>query len=358
MSVINHKGVAPKVVAGRVEIKKKQEQKSPPYLLWLVFVAAVISLLFVIVVGFLLLRTQFPPIQSPQEQYLLFPPPTRSELPQPTKVAINLTPLPITETVEPTKYSAESQQMVSTATLSPVATLKLITATPVATETEEESRPDGEIVVFELDKPFEIDAELSGWSNFPPYPIPFTVFSRNDWDGTSDIEAYWRLAWDHEYLYIGTVVVDDIHVQTQSGKHIFLGDSLELQIDTNPLANAVKLNPSTYQLILSPGDFKLLPPSAHQFQATTQGQMLELAYQPQTKVAALPTKKGYVLETAIAWRDLGVAPSADLVLGIALNINDNDTPNSARQEVMKSHVSNREYSNPTTWGSLRLKRQP
>lgn len=354
MSVINHKGVAPKVVAGRVEIKKKRLQKSPPYLLWLVSAVAVISLLFVMVVGFLLLKTQFPPIQSPQEQRLLFPPPTRSDS-QRTRAETKPTSLPITPTVKPTENSAETLQIVPTATLSPVTTLKLITATPIATTTEV---ADGEIVVFHVDTPFEIDADLSGWSNLPPYPTPFRVFSRDDWDGSNDIEAYWRLAWDETNLYLGTVVVDDSHVQTQSGKYIFLGDSLELQIDTNPLAHAVKLNPSTYQLILSPGDFTLLPPSTHQFQGTTQGQMLELAYQPQTNVAALPTKNGYVLEAAIAWRDLGITPSADLVLGITLNINDNDTPNSARQEVMKSHVNNREYSNPTTWGSLRLKLQP
>ena len=41
-------------------------------------------------------------------------------------------------------------------------------------------------------------------------------------------------------------------------------------------------------------------------------------------------------------------------MGIALNVNDNDTPGTAVQEVMKSHVGSRRSSDPTSWGTIVL----
>ena len=352
MSVINHKDFTPKVVAGRLRTKKKMIKKPPHYLLWLVSSTATISLLFVLAVGVLLVKAQLPPIiRSPEKKHLLLPPPTRSFTRQSTQEIVP-TSLPTD-----VPQSAESNfQIVPTVTLSPTPNLKLITAIPVATTTAIAN--DGEIAVFHIDTPFQIDGDLNGWSNLPPYPSLFTVFSREDWDGSDDIEVYWRLAWDETKLYLAAVIIDDIHAQMQTGKFIFLGDSLELQIDTQPTAQAIKLNRSTYQLILSPGDFALLLPSSYFFQATTQGQMSDATPQTPIELSALPTTNGYVLEAAIAWHDLGFTPSADAILGITLNVNDNDSVGMARQEVMKSQARNREYSNPSTWGRLRLKDQP
>jgi hypothetical protein len=71
-------------------------------------------------------------------------------------------------------------------------------------------------------------------------------------------------------------------------------------------------------------------------------------------VAAQQTDKGYNLEAAIPWSDLELTPAAGAVIGLALNANDNDTPGTAVQEVMMSHVAGRTLTNPTTWGTLTL----
>jgi hypothetical protein len=43
-----------------------------------------------------------------------------------------------------------------------------------------------------------------------------------------------------------------------------------------------------------------------------------------------------------------------MVMGLALNANDNDTPGTAAQEVMMSHVASRTLTDPTSWGTLTL----
>jgi hypothetical protein len=60
------------------------------------------------------------------------------------------------------------------------------------------------------------------------------------------------------------------------------------------------------------------------------------------------------LEAAIPWRDLNLTPSSGLVIGLAVNVNDNDRPGSAVQEMMKSNMAGRRFGDPTTWGTLTL----
>jgi hypothetical protein len=82
--------------------------------------------------------------------------------------------------------------------------------------------------------------------------------------------------------------------------------------------------------------------------------MLDAAAPHSITLTAVPTGSGYVLEAAIPWRDLNLTPAAGLVLGFVLNVNDNDRPGVAVQEMMKSSVPNRRFGDPTTWGTLTL----
>lgn len=82
--------------------------------------------------------------------------------------------------------------------------------------------------------------------------------------------------------------------------------------------------------------------------------MLDAATPHGIMVAATPSSAGYLLEAAIPWRDIGLTPAAGLVLGLAVNINDNDHPGTAIQEMMKSSSPNRRFGDPTSWGTLTL----
>lgn len=189
----------------------------------------------------------------------------------------------------------------------------------------------------------------------PVYTSPYVVFTHRDWDGTDDLEASWAIGWNETYLYLLATISDDRHVQTQTGNTAFRGDSMELQIDTGRATNLnASLTSDDFQISLSPGDFGAIPPSAWRFQGTTASEMLDAPGGHSIQVAAQPTGNGYVLEAAIPWRDLNMTPSPGMVLGLAVNFNDNDTPGTAVQEMMKSSAPNRRFGDPTTWGVLVL----
>jgi hypothetical protein len=200
-----------------------------------------------------------------------------------------------------------------------------------------------------------IDGDLGEWGDEPVYQSAYRVYNVDGWDGTADMTASWRLGWDGTNLYVAVEVLDDIHVQTQTGNQIFRGDSLDMQFDTNRSNSPTEPSPDNFQFILSPGDFGGLPPAAFRFQGTDNGQILDAPGGHHVTVAAQATSSGYALEAAIPWSDLNTTPSPGLVLGLALNANDNDTPGTAVQEVMMSHVPGRTLTNPSTWGTLTLR---
>ena len=214
--------------------------------------------------------------------------------------------------------------------------------------------PSGSVTAQYVNAPFSADGDLAGWTEIPSYASTFSVASVGGWDESDDLQAFWRLAWDDINLYVAVLVVDDVHVQTQTGNLIYLGDSVELQIDTQRSADLGQpINRDDFQLILSPGDFDALQPSVVLLRGTDAGQ---LADEPSSGIvlssAQLPT--GYVLEAVVPWSSLDVRPYSGLELGLALNASDNDTPATAQQEVVKSHVAQRQLGQPSTWGLLIL----
>jgi hypothetical protein len=212
------------------------------------------------------------------------------------------------------------------------------------------------VEAVQLAAPPTIDGSLAEWSGITTYSSAFRVFNAQSWDGTDDLTAVWRLAWDATNLYIGVEVTDNQHVQIQTGNQIFRGDSLDMQFDTNRNGDfGAGLSPDDFQITFSPGDFATLPPSAFRFQGRDTGAILDAPGGHHVTLQALQTSTGYTLEAAIPWSDLALTPQAGLVIGIALNASDNDTPGTAVQEVMMSHVSTRTLTDPRGWGTLTLK---
>ncbi len=211
------------------------------------------------------------------------------------------------------------------------------------------------VLARRFDSPPAIDANLSEYADLPVIESQYQVFSAQGWDRTDDVRAFWRLGWDQLNLYVAVQVEDDTHVQTQTGAEVFKGDSASLQLDTQREADfGPQLSPDDYQIELSPGDFAQIPPSAYRFRGDLRGEATDFLGHS-IQYAAASTGNGYTLEAAIPWRDLGVTPVEGLILGVALNVNDNDTPNTAVQEVLKSHIASRTYRDPTSWGTLVLR---
>lgn len=202
--------------------------------------------------------------------------------------------------------------------------------------------------------PPAIDGSLADWGAPATTASAYIVYTAPGIEPVASVTARWQLAWDADYLYVGVSVTDNRHVQTQSGRLAYRGDSVELQIDTqrNTPPDS-RVAPDDFQLLLSPGDFAGNGPSFWRFQGNPNGAFSDTD-SPAVPVAAQRTADGYVLESAVPWSLLATTPTAGLRLGLALNVNDNDSAESAAQEMMLSNVSGRRLSDPSTWGVLVL----
>lgn len=210
-----------------------------------------------------------------------------------------------------------------------------------------------DITVPRLDTPPTLDGDLSEWGAQTGIAIPF-VTENNGWDGTMDLTAVWWLGWDDANLYLAVHVEDDRHVQSRETKFAYLGDSLELQLDTDREGDfAPQVSPDDFQYVISPGDFAGLPADAFRFQGNDENWPAD-APGTAVQVAARQTADGYLLEAAIPWGDINTTPAPGLVLGAALSNNDIDNPASGTQELMLSHVATRLWRDPTSWGTLTL----
>lgn len=229
------------------------------------------------------------------------------------------------------------------------------TPLPTLTPTSTPPPPDPRALISPYRRPpIDINGDLSEWDGFPSAESMYRVYT-----GTLDaahldtMSATWRAGWDETYLYVGVEVFDDVHVQNRAGRNLFLGDCVEFQLDADPLDDGMVVNGDDYIVLLSPGDFGDVMPSAYLMQGGGDGAFS--ADTPLTiAVAARPTVNGYDLEAAINWSLLGVTPQPGLILGIALNSSDNDTVGAALQEALYSHVPDREYLIPATWGTVIL----
>ena len=216
---------------------------------------------------------------------------------------------------------------------------------------------DGAVEASMMAAPPTVDGDLAEWSSIAAAASSTNrVYSAAGWDGSDDLTAVWQLAWDNSNLYVAVTVTDDTHVQTASGNQIFRGDGVDMQFDTVRDADfGDGLSPDDFQITLSPGDFAGSSPTAFRYRGTAGGAILDAPGGHNVTVAAQQTGTGYTLEAAIPWTDLNLTPAAGLTIGLALNANDNDTPGTAVQEVMMSHMPNRTLTNPTTWGTLTLR---
>ncbi len=203
-------------------------------------------------------------------------------------------------------------------------------------------------------RPPAIDGDLGDWPDGPVVESLYVVHTEAGWDGTADVTARWRLAWDDDALYVGVAVEDDAHVQLQSDTDLFKGDSVEIQLDTGRVdGRPPHLDADTYQCILSPGDFQKIAPGWQCFRGNDRGQMTPVAAES-ARLAARQAGAGYLLEASVGWRDLKVTAEAGRTFGAAFSVTDTDTPGARAQEVFLSNVSARRWSDPTTWGILRL----
>jgi hypothetical protein len=221
--------------------------------------------------------------------------------------------------------------------------------TPAGTALPTATVPRGQPIwrIAYLAQPPRLDGTLSEWPG-SPLDLDALVFGGEFWTGVADLAARSFAGYDREQLYLAAEVQDDVFSQPARGLRLYLGDSLELQLDTDLAGDrsSAVYNNDDFQIGLSPGNFADVAPEAHVWRP-------DAVDAADIAVAARRTATGYTIEAAIPWRLLHVAPSETRLLGLALNVSDNDVPEPA-QLTMLSSTPNRDWADPRSFGTLVL----
>jgi hypothetical protein len=225
-----------------------------------------------------------------------------------------------------------------------------------------------------LTTPPRIDGDIAdsklGVEYWMPLGIPYSHARQGDAGRVT-------LLWGTHFLYVVAEIQDDVLVQTQQGDRLYLGDHLELWLDTDLYGDFddAAHSQDDIQIGLSPGNFDDLPPEAVVWLPAS------LAAQGDTiQVAARRDDHGYTLEAAIPLALLGldldltpdyepvVLPDGALssgmegtfyyrlmvehIVGFGLQATDTDTPGAAAQEQLASQPETLTWGAPLTWGNL------
>lgn len=197
-----------------------------------------------------------------------------------------------------------------------------------------------------------IDGSWSEWKDYTTqYPVTYVVYGGSNWKGSDDLEASYAAVWDYDYLYIGVKVHDDKYVQNAEGQDLYLGDSIEILLDTNFNGDyyTQSLSSDDYQLGISAGNDDDVDKEAFLwFPSSKAGDRSSVDI-------GFTTEEGlYRIEARIPWSVFSVTPAKGMHLGIAVSVSDNDDSEANKQQTMVSSAPNRHLLNPTTWGEIVL----
>ncbi len=211
--------------------------------------------------------------------------------------------------------------------------------------------PGPSVTAFYISPSPIIDGDYSDWSSIT-YPISNVTYGSGYYLNSDDISGSFQVGWDATHLYIGIEVVDNKFVQIANGKWLYLGDSIEILIDSDVSRDYddTSLNFDDHHLGISPGSPQAgVPPEAYIWYPIS-----KRGPTPVVEIAVILTSNGYKIEAAIPLSLFGIFPAADQHFGFAISISDNDAAGRYWQQTLVSNVATRRLTNPTTWGDLVL----
>jgi hypothetical protein len=207
-----------------------------------------------------------------------------------------------------------------------------------------------------------IDGQLSDWNTLvretktdwvPITNIIYDSACGNRFPGNElavDLAGEVLFAYDDTYLFVAFQITDDGFVPySGADNRFFLGDSPQLLIDLDLDGDSSDPN-------LSEDDVQIdfLPQTETSRATLWQLSTLTSGLLADAQTVMTPTATGYVLESAVPWAVLGGAPQPGDRLGVVASVNDNDTPVANNQECIIATAVQRDWQNPTTWGTLLL----
>jgi serine/threonine protein kinase len=355
-------GVAPRMaepssVRWTVPPAPKQVRRAAPRWQWAVLAAAAV-LLVVMVVGLVVLLlgpdtggsleadkpTQFATLVSSRTRT-----PTPAVTPIPTSGSEPATPVVPTFTPILSPEPATPTPFVPTATATVPARPDPERERALLSQVRWRTNNGTPIFVYYAAQPPVLDGVLDEWTG-TAYAAERPIFKPENWQGPADVSGSFYLAWDRDFLYLGLTVHDDRHVQQSTGKNLFNGDDVELQVDANLSGdfNDKNLSPDDGQLGIGVKDLTTGAYEAYLWRPPALEGPLHVS------AAVRPAPDGYVLEVAWPWKALNWSPRTETPFGFCLSLSDDDTPGARTQETMVSTCPNRKFPDPTTWGTLIL----
>ncbi|MCO6451280.1 MAG: hypothetical protein J5I90_10885 [Caldilineales bacterium] len=253
-----------------------------------------------------------------------------------------------TSTLDPTQTSTPIPTPTSTPTVTPTPTpAETATATPYVGPFRNNG---GDYTAFRH-QGIRIDGNLDDWAGIPATQVTIVQSGLENYSGAGDLSVNVRLAWDEANLYYSIDVIDDVHVQEMSGFSLYNGDSSELWIDSDLPTDfdSAIITGDDFQIGFSPGNATGNPAEAAVWYPQRRPE-----WNQQIVAAAALRGGGYALEAAIPWTMLNVQPRSGLVLGYAINANDNDAPDTAAQQTILMQTPGMVWGQPTSFSNLRL----
>ncbi len=284
------------------------------------------------------------------------PTPERPATPTPVVVVVQPTTQPASPTTEPTPTPTRTPTPTPTPTRTPTPTVTLTptsTATPTPSPYAGPYREGNGVDLHARPAPFPpyLDGTLNEWNAVQGQDLSYIIGGAQAYEGIDDIAGTVYAQWDSDHLYLAARVTDDVHVQTQRGERINLGDALIIWIDADLAGDfdTAVANDDDYQIGLSPGDFATIPPEG-------------VIWRPQQRpewnqaitVGAQRDGNGYTLEASIPWSVFGRKPSPGQAFGFSAQLLDNDTPGFEGVETVLSGAPKLRPGAPTTFGNLIL----
>ncbi|MEN8240427.1 MAG: sugar-binding protein [Chloroflexota bacterium] len=196
-----------------------------------------------------------------------------------------------------------------------------------------------------------IDGALSEWPG-EMYSMSDLVYGPEYYANSADLSGQFKIAWDNDNLYLGVVVFDTRYSQTATGTQMFMGDSLEILMDTNLSGDAsdTQLSGDDYQIGISAGNLHdVAIPEAFMWYPSD-----KIGTLPGVEIAGVLINGGYVVEIAMPWSVVGVTPTNGKIVGFLFSISDNDMQFMNKQQSVVSFSPSRELQNPTSWSELKL----
>ena len=91
---------------------------------------------------------------------------------------------------------------------------------------------EGKVEAQFLNNAPTIDGLLTDWAG-EMYSMTEIVYGSEYFANVEDLSGQFKVGWDEDNLYLGVVVYDTRFAQTASGTQMYMGDSLEILLDTN-----------------------------------------------------------------------------------------------------------------------------